>query len=238
MSRNRFEQATMPTEFDEYSAEGYSKLLEDPIRGRFARSDFFFERKLVLMREICERYGMKTESVTWLDVGCGEGTLLKMGRRYFRDVAGCDVSAGMIQHCDGLNVLQQDSPRQIPFKDGSFDLVTAICVYHHVDIDDRAALTSEISRVLKSKGIFCVIEHNPLNPVARLIVRRSPIDSRAHLLSARKVRRLARSARMEVLVTRYFLFFPERFYSKMAGAEAKLSAVPLGGQYGVFCQKA
>ena len=237
MGRKRILIADMPAEFDDYSAEGYSKLLEDPIRGRFAGSDFFFERKLVLVRELCELHGLKTESAKWLDVGCGEGTLLKMGRRYFRDVAGCDVSAGMIQHCDGLNVQQQDSPRQIPFEDGSFDLVTAICVYHHVEIDDRAALTSEIFRVLKSRGIFCVIEHNPLNPVTRLIVHRSPIDSRANLLTARKVRHLARAARMEVLATRYFLFFPERFYSKMAWTEAKLSAVPLGGQYGVFFQK-
>jgi ubiquinone/menaquinone biosynthesis C-methylase UbiE len=227
----------MPAEFDGYSAEGYSKLLEDPIRGRFAGAGFFFERKLVLVREFYERYGMKTELANWLDVGCGEGTLLRMGKRYFREVAGCDVSAGMIQHCEGLNVQQQDSARQIPFKDGSFDLVTAICVYHHVEIADRPALTSEISRVLKSRGIFCVIEHNPLNPVTQLIVRRSPIDSRAHLLTARKVRRLARATRMEVLATRYFLYFPERFYSKMAATEAKLSGLPLGGQYAVFCRR-
>lgn len=228
----------MPAEFDGYAAEGYSKLLQDPIRERFAGSEFFLQRKLVLLKELYQRYGARIESANWLDVGCGEGTLLRMGKPYFREVAGCDVSAGMIQHCEGLNVQQQDSARQIPFDDGSFDLVTAICVYHHVEIVDRPALTSEISRVLKSRGIFCVIEHNPLNPVTRLIVRRSPIDSRAQLLTARKVRRLARIAGMEVLATRYFLFLPERFYSRMAWIEAKMSAVPLGGQYGVFCRKA
>lgn len=228
----------MPAEFDSYAAVGYPKLLEDPIRQRFAGSGFFLERKLMLVTELYQQYATTTESANWLDLGCGEGTLLRMGKGYFREVAGCDVSDGMIERCEGLNVRRQDSAKQIPFEDSSFDLVTAICVYHHVDIADQAALTAEITRVLKSRGIFCVIEHNPLNPVTQLIVRRSPIDSRAHLLSAGKVRRLARAARMEVLATRYFLYFPERFYSKMAATEAKLSGLPLGGQYAVFCRRA
>jgi len=227
----------MPTEFDGYAAEGYSKLLSDPLRERFSGLEFFFQRKLMLLRELCQQCGMNTERASWLDVGCGEGSLLKMGKPYFREVAGCDVSAGMLRHCEGLNVRRQDSTQRIPFDSGSFDVVTAICVYHHVDVAERPALTAGICRVLKAKGIFCVIEHNPLNPVTQLIVRRSPVDSQAHLLTAGKVRRLARATRMEVLGTRYFLFFPERYYSAMAATEARLSSLPLGGQYAVFCRK-
>jgi ubiquinone/menaquinone biosynthesis C-methylase UbiE len=227
----------MAAEFDRYAAAGYPKLLEDPIRGRFAGSRFFLERKLILVTELYQQYGTKTELASWLDLGCGEGTLLRMGKGYFREVAGCDVSDGMIQHCEGLNVRRQDSAQRIPFEDSSFDLVTAICVYHHVEFTDRPALTAEIARVLKSRGIFCVIEHNPLNPVTQLIVRRSPIDARAHVLTAGTVRRLARAAQMKILATRYFLYFPERFYSKMAATEAKLSGLPLGGQYAVVCRK-
>jgi SAM-dependent methyltransferase len=228
----------MPAEFDDYAAAGYSKLLEDPIREKFGGSRFFVERKLKLVTDLYRQYAAATESANWLDLGCGDGTLLKMGKGYFNEVAGCDVSDGMLQHCEGLNVRRQDSAKQIPFEDRSFDLVTAVCVYHHVDIADRSALTAEIARVLKSPGIFCLVEHNSLNPVTQLIVRRSPIDSQAHLLTAGKVRRLARAARMEILATRYFLYFPERLYSKMATTEAKLSTLPLGGQYAVLCRKA
>jgi ubiquinone/menaquinone biosynthesis C-methylase UbiE len=227
----------MPAEFDRYAAEGYSKLMQDPIRERFAGSRFFLERKLAVVTEIYQQYATKTGLASWLDVGCGEGELLRMGKNHFREVAGCDVSDGMLQHCEGLNVQQQDSAQQIPFQNGSFDLVTAICVYHHVDIANRPALTADISRVLTPGGIFCVIEHNPFNPLTQLIVHRSPIDSQAHLLTAGKARRLARAAGMEVLATRYFLYFPEWSYSKMAWTEAKLSAVPLGGQYAAFCRK-
>ena len=198
----------------------------------------FFERKLKLLRELYGQYARSTQSAIWLDVGCGEGTLLDIGKQYFSEVAGCDVSAAMLQRCEHLNTRLQMSPRQIPFQDGSFDLVTAACVYHHVDTADLFALTADISRVLRPKGMLCVIEHNPLNPVTRLIVRRSPIDCHAHLLTAGRVRRVARAARMQIIATRYFLYFPERIYSALATVEAKLSAVPLGGQYAVLCQKA
>jgi len=227
----------MPAEFDAYAEGGYTKLLEDPLRGKFARPAFFCERKLAVIRELHQLHGKQTDSARWLDVGCGEGELLKTGRRFFRDVAGCDVSAGMLQNCKGLNVKLQDSSRGIPFEDKSFDLITAVCVYHHVDINDRRALTADIYRALKPDGIFCVIEHNPLNILTQLIVRRSPIDANAHLLTAGNVRRLASSTRMAVLATRYFLYFPERLYLRLAGLEAKLSAIPIGGQYAVFCQK-
>jgi ubiquinone/menaquinone biosynthesis C-methylase UbiE len=226
----------MPAEFDNYAAAGYGKLLQDPLRQRFAEPRFFFERKLKLLLAFCERYGKQTQPSSWLDVGCGEGTLLQIGRKHFGEVAGCDISAGMIQGSDGVNIRHQTSPRQIPFTDRSFDFITAVCVYHHVDIADRPFLTLDISRVLKPNGLFCIIEHNPLNPITRLIVRRSPIDSHAQLLTAGKTKRLARAAQMKVLATSYFLYFPERFYSKMAAAEEILSPFPLGGQYAVLCQ--
>jgi SAM-dependent methyltransferase len=227
----------MPAEFDSYAAAGYRKLLQDPLLDRFADSRFFFERKLTLLRSCYERYAKATQSASWLDVGCGEGTLLQMGKKYFGEVAGCDISAGMIEGCEGLDIRQQVLPRQIPFEDLSFDLVTAVCVYHHVDTADRLFLTADIARVLKPKGLFCIIEHNPLNPVTRLIVHRSPIDSHAKLLTAAKARRLACGAEMKVMATRYFLYFPERLYSRMAAAEEMLSLFPLGGQYAVICQK-
>lgn len=227
----------MPAEFDRYAAGGYSKILSDPIRGHFAGAEFYFRRKLILLREFCRQRSIPTESADWLDVGCGDGGLLRMGQPYFRSVAGCDVSEGMLQECAGLNVKHQDSSRRIPFEDASFDVVTMVCVYHHVELADRAALTADVSRVLKPGGTLCVIEHNPFNPVTRLVVWRHPVDAHAHLLTAGKMRRLAQAAQFEILATRYFLIFPEHFYSKLAATEDNLSSLPIGGQYAVFCRK-
>jgi SAM-dependent methyltransferase len=227
----------MPAEFDGYAATGYKKLLEDPLRRRFAGSQFFFERKLTLLRSCFERYAKPTGSASWLDVGCGEGTLLQIGKAHFGEVAGCDISAGMIEGCEGLKIRQQLSARQLPFDDGSFDLVTAVCVFHHVDKADRPFLTADIYRALKPGGLFCMLEHNPLNPVTRFIVRRSPIDSRAQLLTSKTARSLARAAQMKILATLYFLYFPERLYLRMAAAEEMLSGLPFGGQYAVISRK-
>jgi SAM-dependent methyltransferase len=224
----------MAAEFDNYAATGYNKLLQDPLRDRFGGERFFFERKLWLLRTLCEQYGKRTQSTRWLDVGCGEGTLLHIGGIHFAKVAGCDVSSGMIGDDKGLDVRQQPSARKIPFPDQSFDLVTAVCVYHHVELLDRPFLTAEIRRVLTSRGLFCIIEHNPLNPVARLIVRRSPIDIHAHLLSAEACRDLGRAAHLQVLMTRYFLYLPEFLYSRLPALEELLAPVPLGGQYAVL----
>jgi SAM-dependent methyltransferase len=187
--------------------------------------DFFMKR------------GADTQSKTWLDVGCGEGTLLALGQSYFKEVAGCDVSNEMMQSCSGLNVRRQETAHELPFEDGSFDFVTAVCVYHHVEAENHRALTRGIGRVLKPDGVFCLIEHNPLNPVTQLIVRRSPVDTNARLLTPRTARDVVRNAGMHVIDTSYFLFFPQRLYSKMAAVENALSSFPLGGQYSVFSGK-
>ncbi len=178
--------------------------------------------------------GADTRTKTWLDVGCGEGTLLALGKSYFKDVAGCDVSDEMMQSCSGLNVRRQETAHELPFEDGSFDFVTTVCVYHHVEPENRRALTASIARVLKPNGLFCLIEHNPFNPVTQLIVRRSPVDTNARLLTPRMARDVVRHAGMQIIDTKYFLFFPQRLYSKMAQTENALSFVPLGGQYVVF----
>jgi SAM-dependent methyltransferase len=228
---------TTTPEFDQYAAGGYSRFLYDPFREKFAGSQFFVERKFHLLTDLCRQFGIHTSASRWLDVGCGQGELLALGQQRFSEVVGCDISSGMIDHCKGLDVRVQLSPREIPFESNTCDLVTAVCVYHHVAIPDRLALTADIVRVLKSGGVFCIIEHNPFNPVTQMIVRRSPIDTQAQLLTAREARTLAQIAHLEILATRYFLYFPEKFYSKMAAVEARLSALPLGGQYAVFCRK-
>ena len=114
------------------------------------------------------------------------------------------------------------------------DFVTAVCVYHHVPEDLRQSFTAEIRRVLRPGGIFCIIEHNPLNPATRLIVSRTPIDTDAHLLRARATARLMAGAGTKVLETRYFLLFPQQIHAYLHALEDRLSTIPLGGQYAVF----
>src|SRR5207244_12771269 len=113
-----------------------------------------------------------------------------------------------------------------------FDFIPAVCVYHHVASDHRPLLTAEALRVLKPRGVFCIIEHNPLNPVTRFIVSRTPVDVDAHLLTANETGHLMSSAGSRVLETRYFLLFPERLRFALP-IEDVLAALPFAGQYAV-----
>ena len=228
----------MPAEFDRY-AEEYAKLLDDPIRRKFADGcAFFFERKWELLEKYMQRIGLRPEQSSWLDVGCGAGDLLRLGSAHFASAAGCDVSTGMLKACEGLPVVPQIDPCRLPFADSSFDLVTAVCVYHHVEPSDRPALTDEIARVLRTGGAACIIEHNPFNPATRLIVGRTPVDQNAHLLTAKTARRLLSTADLDVdQRTMYFLYFPQKIYRRASGIEALLEKVPAGGQYAAFGRK-
>jgi len=228
----------MPTEFDHYAAN-YQSLVHDPIRHRFAPgSAFFFERKWILLAAFLKRRGLRTENAAWLDAGCGQGELLRLGKPGFGHVAGCDVSSEMLSAARDLNVSVQPAPDRLPYPDGEFDLVTAVCVYHHVAADEmRLSLTREARRVLKPGGIFCIIEHNPFNPATQLIVRRIPVDKDARLLTPAVSRAVLVSGGFRVVESEFFLYLPERLYHRAPFVEAWMKKVPLGGQYAVFGEK-
>jgi len=224
-------------EFDNYAGQ-YSDLLHDPMREKFAPgSGFFFDRKWELLADYLQRVGLQPETSQWLDVGCGTGDLLRRGAARFRHAAGCDVSTEMLAQCKGLNVVPQTDPGRLPFADGQFQLVTAVCVYHHVPLDGRAALTNEIVRVLSPGGAACIIEHNPFNPLTQMIVRRTPIDADAQLLTSGTATHLLENAGLKKLSTQFFLYLPEQLYRKAPVVERLLARMPAGGQYATFGHK-
>jgi SAM-dependent methyltransferase len=154
----------------------------------------------------------------------------------FARVAGCDLSARMFRQ-SRVAVARQSSPTDLPFSDESFDLITAVCVFHHVKETDRISLARGIRRVLKPGGLFCLIEHNPLNPVTKAIVKRSLVDRGVKLIGSKRASEYLTRAGFVVLSTNYFLFLPERWYSKATWVEDVLRKVPVGGQYAVLGRK-
>jgi SAM-dependent methyltransferase len=232
---------TEPPRFDRLTSS-YEELLRDPLRDRFTGHEpmFFHRRKGDLIRRFFRRRGLATSGLCYLDVGCGKGELLHQLQTDFKQAAGCDVSAGMmgqISQVTGIETRVQKDAVRIPFDDAGFDLVTTVCVYHHVPPAGRPSLTREIGRVLRPGGIFCMIEHNPFNPVTKLIVGRTPVDADAILLGAREVRRLTAGAGLDPVEQDYFLYFPQTLYRYLGRMEALLARVPLGGQYALFSSK-
>ncbi|HLJ86862.1 MAG TPA: methyltransferase domain-containing protein [Candidatus Angelobacter sp.] len=219
------------SEFDRF-AGNYADLADHPVRRAFAeKATFFHQRKIEVLLRALKKMGAEPSSLEWIDVGCGQGDLLKLGKDRFRVASGCDVSREMTQHCDVVPALHQTDPVAIPFADVSADLITAACVFHHVEREQQLALLRDIVRTLKIGGWFAMIEHNPWNPVTQWIVRHTPVDINAKLLFPGEAARLMRKAELRVEAKEFFLCFPEMLYHRCAAIESSLSKLPFGGQY-------
>jgi len=123
---------------------------------------------------------------TILDVGCGGGrTVSKLTEAATQGkVYGIDYSEASVAMSEKTNArfidmqrveIRQASVSQLPFDDGSFDLVTA--VETHFWWPDLPAGVSEIYRVLKPGGMLVVIAEvykGANTTVARVIEQRAP----------------------------------------------------------------
>ena len=97
-----------------------------------------------------------------LDAGCGTGRNLRFLRRYSTRVTGLDYSAYALNLCATRARASRDeshwrlargSVNAMPFRDGSFDLVTCADVLSHSAVNDVRAL-AEIARVLRPGGVL------------------------------------------------------------------------------------
>lgn len=90
-----------------------------------------------------------------LDLGCGAGLNLDHLAEYAQPV-GTDFSEEALHFCRqrGHNLLAKADAAQLPFPDGSFDIITALDVIEHLD-DDLLALT-ELRRVMRPGGLLII----------------------------------------------------------------------------------
>jgi hypothetical protein len=73
-------------------------------------------------------------------------------------------------------------------------------------------------------------EHNPINPLTRLVVRRCSFGEDAHMLGARELASLFRLANLPVVERGYILLFPARG-PRLRRLERSLARLPFGAQY-------
>jgi SAM-dependent methyltransferase len=173
------------------------------------------------------------ERVKALDVGCGPGETDAYLAGKLGALHGVDISEGVLgtarERNPGVTYTLYDGER-LPFADGDFDLVFAICVVHHVPPGRWKSFVKELTRTVRPGGLLALIEHNPLNPLTRLAVARCEFDDDAVLLRRRETERLQREAGLQPTASRYITFFPWRS-NALAAVEQRLGRVPLGAQY-------
>jgi SAM-dependent methyltransferase len=152
-------------------------------------------------------------------------------------VEGIDVSPGLIEEAARRNPAGRyrtyDGGR-LPYEDGAVDLAFAICVLHHVEPAARPEFVRELVRVTRPGGLVAVFEHNPLNPLTRLVVRRCAFDEGVVLVRRRALERLLRGGEVGDVASRYVLFTP---WKAAWGLERVLGRVPLGAQYVTYADR-
>jgi SAM-dependent methyltransferase len=215
--------------FDEHSSD-YSQKMERALTAVGVEHGFFFEAKV---RHILEARGrLKANgAVRVLEIGCGIGLLTQRLRPLLTGIWGIDPSiSSLAQAAPPRGRLIAADGLCTPFADESFHLVIAVCVLHHVPVDQRAAFLAEAVRITRRGGLVLLCEHNPWNPLTRLVVGRCELDRDAILLAQSEATRRLADAGLSGIRSRYILFFPWRG-AVWRWLEAHLAWLPLGGQY-------
>jgi len=219
-------------EFDPYK-DSYHQEVQKVIAFAGTNLDYCTEAKATALIDVCRRHVGNPRGLEVLDLGCGVGLTDRYLASEFRGLWGVDVSAECLERASrqnpGVHYKAYDG-KTLPFPDGRFDVVFAICVMHHVKADAWQQLMGDMRRVTRPGGITVVFEHNPFNPLTRLAVNRCPFDADAVLLSRRRTAKLFTHTGFDVIDSRYILFFPFRS-SIMQRIENGLRWLPLGGQY-------
>jgi ubiquinone/menaquinone biosynthesis C-methylase UbiE len=116
-----------------------------------------------------------------LDVGCGTGVLARELAAAGLEMTGLDPSEGMLavarEHSPAVELVQ-GSGTDLPFEDGSFDLVVTVATLHHIAAPDAVRATlGELARVVKPGGRIVVWDHNPRNPYWGRLMAKVPQDT-------------------------------------------------------------
>ena len=199
---------------------------------------FLAEKASQLVR-LASRHFEDGKRLRVLDVGCGIGLMEHELQGRFEHLIGVDIAD------EALELARETLPESefihydgtvLPFDDEVFDVAFAVCVFHHVPIDQRQQLIDEMARVVSHGGLLVIFEHNPLNPMTQWIVSRCEIDQDAILLGRRETCRLLSSAGIDRLMQKQILYFPWRgpFWTWL---ESCISWIPLGAQYYVAGSK-
>lgn len=227
--------------FDHYGEE-YEALVSRGAGLSGEDADYFTQNKL---EQILSLFAGGPAPGHIIDIGCGVGLLTEcLGRALpSTRVTGLDVSTKSLERaasrCAELGnvAFWPYDGTLFPEEVEGADLAIIANVLHHVEIEARPPLLQMVARrALLPGGRVVVFEHNPYNPLTRLVVRLCPFDRDARLLTFGKTKALMREAELHVQPPHYIVFFPH-FLRGLRGLEPYMGWLPLGAQYMLVAQR-
>jgi ubiquinone/menaquinone biosynthesis C-methylase UbiE len=113
------------------------------------------------IKSILAKISQKTGRDKLLDIGCGTGNIIKLGKDYFRFVIGMDSSINLLRQVKErnpeLNLIVADADYP-PFKNNTFDCITLYGTLHH--LFNPAMTLVKTAPLLKTKG-YLYTDHDP-----------------------------------------------------------------------------
>jgi SAM-dependent methyltransferase len=228
----------MSVEFDRH-ARDYDRQHRDNIRWTGEEPAYFAEYKA---RHAARLFDGRPPVPAILDFGTGIGNVVPHLVDAFpgHRIVGADVSERCLDiarsRCGPAAEFVHMSDGELPFATGTFGLVIAACVFHHIDHSLHPSVLGELHRVLAPGGRLAIYEHNPMNPLTVRAVDRCPLDDDAELVQPAALERGLAEAGFRQTNCEYTVFFPRQL-AFLRGLERLLHGVPLGAQYCVHGSK-
>jgi SAM-dependent methyltransferase len=226
-----------PAAFDNF-VHNYDEELERGVRLSGESKDYFAENRIRWVAKCLQKLGQRPARV--LDFGCGTGSssvLLQqiLGAETYVGVDASQKSVEFAEKAFGSPERYFTTIDRLP-ADFSFDLAYCNGVFHHIPVPQRRAAVEFVFRRLKPGGIFAMWENNPWNLGTRLVMSRIAFDRNAVCLSVFQASQLLRDAGFSIVHTQFMFIFP-RLLRRLRFLEPHLSALPIGAQYQVLCQR-
>ena len=199
-------------------------------------SAYFYQAKINIIKK-----KLRSPPEVILDFGCGIGVLSRLLAETFptSTIIGVDPSI------ESLRVGKKESfdfKERLHFYNQLEDmslkpnLVIAAGVFHHIHYTYQQKNINSLFSCMAPNAELFIFEHNPFNPITRIIVARAEVDRGASLISPWSMKKMIQKAGFVQSQLDFISFFPA-WLSFLLRFEPYLKTLPLGAQYLITCKK-